>query len=143
MKFAKIVFILAGIWGIVVLTPLFFLVDISGRRYAAPALYPHFFYGFFSVALAWQIAFLVIGSNPARFRPLMLPSIFEKLGFVLIQVILYGRARIPFEDAQSAFPDLLLGILFIAAYIRTGGAVWPVAAAAGAGDRGVSVRSGE
>ena len=27
MRFAKIVFIIAGIWGIVVLTPLYFLLD--------------------------------------------------------------------------------------------------------------------
>jgi hypothetical protein len=36
MKFAKIVFIGAGIWGIVVLTPLYFLFDVTGRDYAAP-----------------------------------------------------------------------------------------------------------
>jgi hypothetical protein len=30
-RFAKVVFIVAGIWGIVVLTPLFFLVDVTGR----------------------------------------------------------------------------------------------------------------
>jgi hypothetical protein len=70
MKFAKYVFTGAGIWGIVVLSPLYWLFDITGRRYASPADYPQFFYGFLSVAMAWQIAFLVIGSNPARFRPL-------------------------------------------------------------------------
>ena len=72
MKFAKIVFIAAGVWGITVLTPLYFLVDVTGRHYAPPTTYPQFFYGFFSVAMAWQIAFLIIGSNPGRFRPLMI-----------------------------------------------------------------------
>ena len=70
MRLAKYVFTGAGIWGLVVLTPIYWLFDISGRRYAPPVDYPHFFYGFLSVAMAWQIAFLVIGSNPARFRPL-------------------------------------------------------------------------
>ena len=36
MKFAKVVFIAAGIWGIGVLTPLYWLVDVSGRRYGVP-----------------------------------------------------------------------------------------------------------
>ena len=75
MKFARVVFLVAGVWGIVVLTPLYFLVDLTGRQYAAPVDYPQFFYGFLAVAIAWQIAFLVIGSSPARFRPMMIPSI--------------------------------------------------------------------
>ncbi len=68
MKFSKIVFTAAGVWGIVVLTPLYFLLDVTGRHYARPTAYPQFFYGFLSVTMAWQIAFLAIGSNPARFR---------------------------------------------------------------------------
>src|SRR5215510_2757127 len=60
VRFAKVVFIGAGIWGLVVLTPLYWLVDITGRGYGAPMEYPQFFYGFMSVALAWQMAFLVI-----------------------------------------------------------------------------------
>jgi len=80
MKFSRFVFIAAGVWGVVVLAPLFFLVDISGRQYPAPGSYPQFFYGFLAVALAWQVAFFVIGSDPARFRPLMIPAILEKLG---------------------------------------------------------------
>ena len=68
MRFAKYVFIGAAIWGVAVLTPFYWLVDVTGRRYDPPTAYPHFFYGFLAVALAWQIAFLVIGSNPARFR---------------------------------------------------------------------------
>jgi hypothetical protein len=90
MRFAKIVFIAAGVWGVVVLTPLYFLVDLTGRQYAAPTAYPQFFYGFLSVAMAWQIAFLVIGSSPVRFRPLMIPSIVEKFGHVAGVAVLYG-----------------------------------------------------
>jgi hypothetical protein len=118
MKFARIVFIGAGVWGIVVLTPLFWLLDVTGRHYASPADYPHFFYGFVGVAMAWQIAFLVIGSNPARFWPLMFPSVVEKLGHVTTVAVLYSQARIPAVDAQAAVPDLLLGVLFIIALAR-------------------------
>jgi hypothetical protein len=119
MRFAKVVFIGAGIWGIVVLTPFYWLVDVTGRRYDAPTDYPHFFYGFVAVALAWQIAFLVIGSNPLRFRALMIPAIVEKLGYVATLAVLFGQARISAVDAQAALPDGLLGIAFIAAFIKT------------------------
>jgi hypothetical protein len=119
MRFARIVFILAGIWGIAVLTPLYFLVDVTGRPYAPPADYPHFFYGFIAVAMAWQIAFLIIGSNPARYRLMMIPSIIEKFGHVLILTLLYSRGRIPWIDAQAGLPDGLLGLLFVIAFVKT------------------------
>jgi hypothetical protein len=119
MRFAKFTFIAAGIWGIVVLTPLYWLFDVTGRTYSPPTDYPHFFYGFLSVAMAWQIGFLMIGSNPARFRPLMIPSIVEKLGYVGTLAVLYANARISATDAQAAVPDLLLAILFIVAFART------------------------
>jgi len=119
MTFAKYVFTGAGVWGIVVLTPLFWLVDVTGRHYPSPTEYPHFFYGFLSVAMAWQIAFLFIGSNPLRFRWLMIPSIIEKLGYVSMLLIFYSRGRIPAIDAQPAWPDMLLGILFIVAFVKT------------------------
>ena len=119
VRFAKVVFIGAGVWGIVVLTPLYWLVDLTGREYSPPADYPHFFYGFLSVAMAWQIAFLVIGSNPLRFWPLMIPSVIEKLGHVATVATLYSQARVSTVDAQGALPDLLLGILFIVALAKT------------------------
>lgn len=119
MRLARIIFIGAGIWGIVVLPPLYFLRDISGRLYSAPVDYPHFFYGFVSVALAWQIAFLVIGSNPARFRPLMVPGMIEKFGHVAGLLVLYMQSRIAAADALAAVPDCLLGLLFVVAFART------------------------
>lgn len=119
MRFAKFTFIAAGIWGIVVLTPLYFLLDITGREYAPPTTYPQFFYGFLSVTLAWQIAFLVIGSNPQRFRPLMIPSMLEKIGYIVTVVVLYSQARISNLDAAAAVPDALLLVLFVAAFVKT------------------------
>jgi hypothetical protein len=119
MRFAKFVFIGAGIWGIVVIAPLYFLLDISGQEYVFPASYPHFFYGFLVVTTAWQIAFLVIGSNPVRFRPVMIPSIVEKLGYVVAVAVLHGSGYISNAEAMTAAPDLLLGGLFIAAFVKT------------------------
>ena len=120
MKFAKLVFTGAGMWGVVVLTPFYWLVDVTGRHYPPPTDYPHFFFGFFSVAMAWQIAFFVIGSNPGRFRPIMIPSVLEKFGHVLTVAVLYAHGRIGMNDAQQAVPDFLLGVLFVAAFVKTG-----------------------
>lgn len=130
MRFAKIVFIAAGVWGIVVLTPLYLLLDITGRQYVPPTSYPQFFYGFLAVAIAWQIVFLVIGSNPARFRLLMIPSTVEKLGYVVTVAVLHGQARLSSADALAAVPDAILGILFMAAFVKTtwsdsGAPSWP------------------
>jgi hypothetical protein len=119
VKFAKYVFIGAGVWGIAVLTPFYWLVDVTGRRYAPPTEYPHFFYGFFAITMAWQFAFLVIGSNPIRFRPLMVPSMFEKFSYVVTLVVLYNQARISAADFQAVIPDLILGILFVVAFVKT------------------------
>jgi hypothetical protein len=119
MKFARFVFIAAGVWGIAVLTPFYWLIDVTGRRYAPPVEYPHFFYGFFSVAMAWQIAFLIIGSNPSRFRPFMIPGMLEKLSYVVTLAVLYSQSRISAIDTQAAIPDLLLCILFVVAFVKT------------------------
>lgn len=119
MRLAQVVFIGAGIWGIAVLTPFYWLVDVTGRQYEAPTTYPHFFYGFVAVALAWQIAFLVIGSNPMRFRALMIPGMLEKLGYVATLAVLYGQGRIASVDALAAVPDGLLGLLFVVAFVKT------------------------
>ena len=138
MKFARVVFIGGGVWGIAALAPLYWLVDISGRRYAPPVDYPQFFWGFFSVAIVWQFAFLLIGSNPVRFRPLMVLAILEKFGFILTLALLLGRGRIPGADAAAAIPDTLVGLLFIAAFVRTSSKVRPTFASWTPGDLRVS-----
>lgn len=118
MKFARYVFTIAGLWGIAVLVPLFFLVDISGRRYGAPTEYPHFFYGFLAVALSWQFAFLIIGSDPLRFRSMMIPAFIEKAGYIIWTAALYSQGRITASDAGTAVPDSILLVLFVAAYVK-------------------------
>ena len=119
MKFARAVFAIAGTWGVAVLTPLYFLFDVTGRAYPPPDSYPHFFYGFLSVAMAWQIAFFVIASDPVRFRLLMIPAVLEKLGYVAGTTLLYRQGRIAASDANTVIPDLALCVLFVIAFART------------------------
>jgi hypothetical protein len=119
MKFAKVVFRIAGIWGVLVITPLYFLFDLISRNDPPPITHPGFFYGFVGAALAWQIAFLFIARDPVRYRPLMIPSIIEKFSFGSAVVILVLQARMHSSDLVFAGTDLLLGVLFVVAYIKT------------------------
>jgi len=119
MKFAKYLFYVAAVWGILVITPLFFIFDKIGQQDPPPVTHPLFYYGFAGVALAWQFVFLVIGSNPARFRPLMLVSILEKLGYFLPAVVLYLQHRVHPVDLLISCGDALLAVLFFVAYLNT------------------------
>jgi hypothetical protein len=119
MKFAKIVFWIAFIWGILVLTPLYFMFDAIGRQDPPPITHPGFYYGFLSAGLAWQFAFLVIACDPARFRLMMLPSILEKLGYAISLTTLYLQHRLHTSDLGFGGVDLLLGLLFVVAFFRT------------------------
>ncbi len=119
MKFAKIVFRVAGIWGLWVLTPLYFMFDLIGRNDPPPITHPGFFYGFVGVALAWQIVFIFIATDPARYRPLMIPSVLEKVSFAAAVIILVLQGRMHKSDLVFVCTDLLLGLLFVIAYFKT------------------------
>jgi len=121
MKFAKVVFWVAGIWGFLVLTPLYFMFDLIGRNDPPPITHPGFFYGFLGVALAWQIAFIAIATDPVRFRPLMIPSILEKVGWSAAVIVLVVQGRMHKSDMVFAGTDLLVGVLFVIAYFKTRG----------------------
>ena len=75
MTFAKRVFFLAGIYGLVVLLPQYFMEERTGRDFPPPVTHPEYFYGFIGVAVAWQIVFLIISRDPVRYRPIMLAAI--------------------------------------------------------------------
>jgi hypothetical protein len=122
MKFAKIVFWIAGIWGVLVLTPLYFMFGLIGRQDPPPITHPAFFYGFVGVGLAWQFAFFVIARDPVRFRPMMIPSVLEKLSYGVAVVTLYSQGRMKAGDLTFGFADLLLGVMFLVAFSNTAAA---------------------
>ena len=119
MKFAKIVFLIAGIWGFLVLTPLYFLFDRIGVQDPPPITHAGFYYGFVAVELVWQIAFFFIAWNPARLRPIIIPAIFEKFSYVATLIVLFQQGRVKAPDLTFAATDGLLGLLFIAAWFKT------------------------
>ena len=77
MRFAKRVFVIAGIWGLAIVPAMFF-VRADFERQNPPAItHAEFYYGFAAVTTVWQLAFLIIASDPLRFRPFMLAAIGE------------------------------------------------------------------
>ena len=113
--FARRVFLIAGIYGIFVLAPQYF-VELG---LPAPIERPEHFYGFIGVALAWQLAFLIIASDVMRYRPLMLAALLEKLSFGGAVAILYSVDRVSIGVLLAGTLDLILGALFVAAFIAT------------------------
>ena len=120
MRCATIVFTGAGLWGVLVLTPLYFAFDLVGRLYPPPMTHPDVYYGFIGLGIAWQVGFLAIGRDPARFRPMMIPAVLEKCLFVVSLGALYAQGRVRGGQLAAAGPDLLLGVLFIISFLKVG-----------------------
>jgi hypothetical protein len=117
-RFSRTVFLVAGIYGIVVLLPGFFSEKMIAEKMPPAITHPEFYYGFFGVALAWQLAFLIIARDPQRFRPLIPAAIVEKLVYVVACVVLLAGGRIPPIVALGGAGDFILGTLFTISYFR-------------------------
>jgi hypothetical protein len=119
MKFARVVFLIAGLYGLVILAPGYFLEQAVGRDNPPAITHPEFFYGFLGVALAWQIAFLIIAQNPVRFRPVMIPSIIEKLTYSGAVIVLLKQHRVSMSMFELGLADLVFAVLFAVSFVKT------------------------
>ena len=123
MRFAKNVFLVAGIWGVIVMTAMYFLFDVVNRQYPPAITHPDFYFGFVTITFAWQIVFLMISTDPVRYRPIIAAALVEKFGYIATLGWLYARGQIQFGQFAVVAPDCILGILFIAAFFKTRGSV--------------------
>lgn len=114
--FASRVFFWAGIYGILVLAPLYFMEEKLTRDFPPPLTHPEQFYGFLGVALAWQFAFLLIAKDVQRYRLFMIPAIAEKLLSSVSTLLLYAASRIAVVTTVPAIVDLVLALLFVIAF---------------------------
>jgi len=114
-RFARRVFTGAGVYGLVVMLPQYFLAERIGRETPPPITHQEYFYGFIGVVVAWQLVFLMIGRDPARYRPLMPVAVLEKLAFAVPVIILYARGSLPSSVLFFGLLDLTLGVLFMTA----------------------------
>lgn len=119
MNFAKRIYSIAGIYGLLVLLPQYFLELKNGRDFPPAITHVEYYYGFVGVAVAWQIAFLIMARDPVRYRPLMIPAILEKAAFAIPTIVLFLGGRLHAALLGAGLVDLLLGTLFVVAYMRT------------------------
>lgn len=111
---------IAGIYGIIVTLPGYLTEGRFSSQFPPAITHPEFYYGFYGVALAWQVAFLVIATDPVRFRGIILAAVLEKLTYAGAASVLFFVGRLNPRLAAFGMIDLLLGILFVACYVRLG-----------------------
>ena len=119
MILARRVFLVAGVYGLVVLLPQYFLESKTSRDFPPAITHPEYYYGFVGVAVAWQVVFFIISRDPARYRALMIPAILEKASFGFATVALFLLDRLNAQMLGAGLLDLVLGVLFVVAYSRT------------------------
>jgi hypothetical protein len=112
VEFAKRVFTTSGVYGLLIMTPQFFREPGA----AAPELY----YGFVGAVFAWQVTSFIIARDPARYRPIMLPSGLGKLIFSVAALALWAAGRVPAYLLAFVAIDLAFAALFLESWRRTG-----------------------
>jgi hypothetical protein len=120
MKFSKIVFLIGGIYGLLVVTPQYFMEAWTGKTFPPPVNHPEYYYGFVGAVVVWHVLFLVISRDPARYRAMMPVAALEKLAFGAPILVLYVQGRAAFALVSAAVIDLILGALFLLSYWKTG-----------------------
>jgi hypothetical protein len=119
MTVARWIFLVAGLLGILLVVPLLVMEDVFYARVAVGMRHPEFLYGFAAVTLAWQAAFLFIGLDPLRLRPMMIPAMLEKFFFAIAVFWLYIIGRVDGMLFAAGCFDFVLGILFVLAWFMT------------------------
>ena len=121
MKFARVLYLVAGIYGLLVLAPQYFLEEKNGRDFPPAITHPEYYYGFVGVAIAWQIVFLILSRDPVRYRPIMPAAVVEKASYAIATMILYLQGRTGAVILGTGMIDLTFGALFLLAYVKTRG----------------------
>ena len=119
MKFARYSFAIAAALGILSLVPLYFQEEKVGTDSPPAITHPEFFYGFIGVALAFQVVFLIIASDPIRYRPMMLAAVIEKFSWGITVLVLVLQERLSGTLVAAGAFDAALGVLFIVSYLKT------------------------
>jgi hypothetical protein len=118
-KFARWVFTIAGIYGIIVLVPQYFMEDRLAKDLPPALTHPEHFYGFIGVTLAWQLVYLFIGTDPIRYRPIMVIGMLGKLSFGIACFVLYLQGRLAPVVLAASCVDLFLVVLFGISFLMT------------------------
>lgn len=118
MKFARIVFRIAGIYGILVMVPQYFMERKMGNDYPPAITHPEYYYSFIGVVVVFQLLFFLIASDPERYRSVMLIGVLEKLSLVPTFLLLFSQNRFPQHWIAPVVIDLVFASLFVASYVK-------------------------
>ncbi len=118
MQFARAVFTIAGVSGVLATLPLYFLEKQISERTPPPITHPEFYYGFVGVVLAWQILFLIISRQPQRYVAIIPAACVEKFSYAFLAIILFAQNRLAPFLFIAGMADLTFGILFIICFIK-------------------------
>jgi len=110
-RLARWLFAASGIYGIVVLLPLYF-VEADIAKASGAFTHPEYFYGFVGTALSAQAVFFIISYDPLRFRPAMLFAVLEKLAFAIPVFMLLASNRVSGPVVAFAGIDFTWAVVF-------------------------------
>jgi hypothetical protein len=116
ITFARRLFLVAGVYGVAVVVPLFFLEKQIGEQSPPPLTHPEWYYGFASLTLAWQIVYLMMSRDPLRYRPMIIPAILGKAGFAISVLALFAQGRLEAAGVWLPSVDLIFVVLFVWAF---------------------------
>jgi hypothetical protein len=112
LRIARRVFRLAGIYGLVVLLPMFFMEETVAAAMPPAFSHPEYYYGFLGAAATMQLVYLTIATDPVRYRPLMPIAVLAKLNFVVAVAILFAMGRLAPVALSLPAIDLFIGLGF-------------------------------
>lgn len=118
-RFARLVFAAAGLYGLLTVTPLYWMESSISRDTPPGITHPEYYYGFIGVTVAWQLVFLLVARDPVRYRAIMPLSVIEKLGFGVAALVLSAQHRLEGLVLGFGVVDLVWGALFITSYVLT------------------------
>jgi hypothetical protein len=115
MRLAKWIFLVAGGFGLLSTVPLLFTESAMGVKQ------PEFYYGFVCLNMCWQILYLFLSSDPARYRSMMIPAFLAKASGAIALSWLYLLTRVSTQWIVIGAVDGLFAVLFVVAYWSTQG----------------------
>ncbi|MDB5327374.1 MAG: hypothetical protein JWM57_2943 [Phycisphaerales bacterium] len=119
MNTARWIYRIAGVYGLIALVPMLFTEGYFGQQHPPAPNHSELYFGFVTCAIAWQAAFLVIATDPARYRPLIPATWLEKAGFCIATVVLFSLGRLDGQLLVAGIIDGVLGVAFVYAWLAT------------------------
>lgn len=116
MKTARLIFTIAGIYGLIVLTPFLAMERQISEATPGGLTHPEYYYGFLGAALVMQLFYLTIGRDPVRYRPFMPLCTLAKLAFFGPVLILFLQQRVPPITLAFASVDAMFAFAFLYAW---------------------------